>query len=612
MTTAATFERIEAADRPAALRLAVRLYFGEMARHKRVAIPALLLPAVGNIALLYVPPLVVARLADTLVRSPHGSAFSRLIGYIGIFAVSMAVGELLWRIGMHCINRTDGYGIEDLYVLGMDQLLAKDAAFFHDNFAGSLTKRLVSFAARYEEFVDTLAFSVVANLVPLLFACVVLWRYSGWLVAVLLGLIVMTGGVVMPLVQRRQRLVDEREAAWARVSGNVADTLGNIEAVRSFAAEDRESVEHRRRVANQRRLAIRSWDYGNLHIDTLVASISIATNTLGLLVVISLTDIRNVETIIVAFSYYLQATRVLFEFNRTYRHFETALTDAAQFTALLLDPPTVVDPDPAEPLSPRDASVRFDDVWFTYPGAAPLFRGLDVEVADGERVGLVGRSGGGKTSMTKLLLRHMDVDGGRILVGGQDVSRLRQADLRSLVSYVPQDPIMFHRSLRDNIAFGRPDASDREVREAADAAHVMDFVTALPDGLDTLVGERGVKLSGGQRQRIALARAILRNAPILVLDEATSALDSESEALIQDALWRLMAGRTALVVAHRLSTVARMDRLIVIDQGAVVETGTHRQLLDDAGLYAELWARQSGGFLGETGSHPLTLTAAKP
>jgi len=579
-----------------------------MARHKRVAIPALLMPAIGNIALLYVPPLVVARLAGGLIHQAHGSTFRHLVGYIGLFALSMAAGEVLWRIGMHCINRTDGYGIEDLYVLGMDKLLAKDAAFFHDNFAGSLTKRLVSFAARYEEFVDTLAFSVVANLVPLLFACVVLSRYSVWLVLVLVGLILLTGGAVMPLVQRRQRLVDEREAAWARVSGNVADTLGNIEAVRSFAAEGRESVEHRARVANQRTLAIRSWDYGNLHIDSLVASLSVATNTLGLLVVISVTGIRNVETIIVAFSYYLQATRVLFEFNRTYRHFETALTDAAQFTTLLLDQPTVVDPDPAEPLASYDASVRLEDVWFTYPGGAPLFRGLNVAVADGERVGLVGRSGGGKTSLTKLLLRHMDVDGGRILLGGQDIARLRQADLRSLLSYVPQDPIMFHRSLRENIAFGRPDASDAEIRAAADAAHVMDFVAGLPHGLDTLVGERGVKLSGGQRQRIALARAILRDAPILVLDEATSALDSESEALIQDALWHLMAGRTALVVAHRLSTVARMDRLIVIDQGAVVETGTHRQLLDDAGLYADLWARQSGGFLGEPDCRVVSVT----
>ena len=220
-------------------------------------------------------------------------------------------------------------------------------------------------------------------------------------------------------------------------------------------------------------------------------------------------------------------------------------------------------------------------------------------IAPGERVGLVGRSGGGKTTIVRLLLRLMDVQGGRILVGGQDVTKLSQADLRGLIASVPQDPVMFHRTLRENIAFGRPGASDQEIVDAARAAHVLEFVEGLPDGFDTLVGERGVKLSGGQRQRVAIARAVLRDAPILLLDEATSALDSESEALIQEALWRLMEGRTAIAVAHRLSTVAGMDRLVVLDKGGIVEEGTHAELLTRGGGYARLWERQSGGFLSE-------------
>ncbi|GHA65235.1 hypothetical protein GCM10010372_76290 [Streptomyces tauricus] len=203
-------------------------------------------------------------------------------------------------------------------------------------------------------------------------------------------------------------------------------------------------------------------------------------------------------------------------------------------------------------------------------------------------------------SLTRLLLRMSDIDDGRILIGGQDISRLRQTDLRSLIAYVPQEPAMFHRSLRDNIAFARPGAADEEIHAAAAAAHVTEFADQLPDGFGTLVGERGVKLSGGQRQRVALARAILRDAPILLLDEATSALDSESELLVQDALWRLMDGRTALVVAHRLSTVAGMDRLVVLDRGSVVEEGTHEELLAANGAYAKLWQHQSGGFLGES------------
>ena len=586
------------ARRRAALRLAVRQYAATLRRHKAVSIPALLLPALGNTALFYVPPLVVARLAGRLSEGAD-RGIGALTPYLLAFVAALVVGEACWRVGIHCLNRTDGRGIEDLYVSGMDALLVKDAAFFHDNFAGSLTKRLVSYAARFEEFVDTLSFSVIANLIPLMFASVVLWTYSPLLVAVLLGMIVVTGAVISPLINRRQALVDAREAVWAKVSGSVADTIGNMDAVRAFGAEQREADEHRERVAEQRHLAIRSWDYANLRIDTIVAPLSIITMSLGLLIAVGLGAAGDVETVIVTFTFYAQATRILFEFNQTYRRFESCLTDAAQFAELLLDEPAILDPVDPDPLSPVDSSVRFERVTFAHDGGVTLFQGLDIDVASGERVGLVGRSGGGKTTLTKLLLRVTDVQGGRVLLGGQDITRLRQTDLRSLIAYVPQDPAMFHRTLRDNIAFGRPGATDAEVRAAAEAAHVLDFVDDLPDGFDTLVGERGVKLSGGQRQRVAIARAVLRDAPILVLDEATSALDSESEALIQEALWHLMADRTALVVAHRLSTVARMDRLLVLDRGKVAETGSHDALLAARGLYAELWSRQSGGFLSE-------------
>jgi ATP-binding cassette, subfamily B, bacterial len=241
-------------------------------------------------------------------------------------------------------------------------------------------------------------------------------------------------------------------------------------------------------------------------------------------------------------------------------------------------------------------------VSFGYPNRRELlFRGLSLRISPGEKVGLVGPSGGGKSTLTRLLLRLADVSGGAILIGGQDIARLRQADVRSRIAYVPQDPLMFHRSLRDNIAFGRLDASEAEIRAAAEAAHGMGFISTLPEGLDTLVGERGIKLSGGQRQRFAIARAVVRNAPILVLDEATSSLDSQSEALIQHALLPVMEHRTAIVIAHRLSTVRAMDRLIVLDDGVIVEDGTHASLLAAGGVYAALWHKQSGGFLGGPG-----------
>jgi ATP-binding cassette subfamily B protein len=595
------------AARRSALLLAVRIYCRVLARHRWIALPALLLPALGNVCQLYVAPLIVADVVGRLAGgADHGGAdrsVAALLPSVLGFAGVLLVAEVLWRIGIHYLNRTDGRGIEDLYVLGMDELLAQDATFFHENFAGSLTKRLLSFATQFEEFGDTLAFSVVANVVPLAFASVVLWSYDPVLVAVLLGLILGTGLVVAPLIRRRQVLVDEREAAVARVSGHVADSLMNMETVQAFAAQRREAAEHRARVARLRTITIRSWDYNNLRIDTVVTPVSVVTNALGLLLAIVLAGGQlGVEAIVVTFTYYANATRIMFEFNQIYRRFESSLTEAAQFTELLLDPPVVLDPPEPEPLRPATAEVRFERVGFAHGGGPLLFDGLDLVVPSGSRLGVVGRSGGGKTTLTRLLLRMMDVDSGRILVGGQDIAGLRQADLRSLIAYVPQDPAMFHRTLRENIAFGRPAASTEEIMAAARAAHVTEFARALPDGFDTLVGERGVKLSGGQRQRVAIARAILRDAPILLLDEATSALDSESELLIQRALWELMEGRTALVVAHRLSTVARMDQLVVLDQGRIVEQGSHRELLRHDGVYSGLWRHQSGGFLDEDDS----------
>ncbi len=277
-----------------------------------------------------------------------------------------------------------------------------------------------------------------------------------------------------------------------------------------------------------------------------------------------------------------------------------ALGDAAEMTRVLDEPRLVADDPDAPELKVTEGAIDFEHLSFAYRDAAAgesVFDDLTLHVAAGQRVGLVGKSGSGKTTLTKLLLRLDDVQGGRVLVDGQDVSRCTQQSLRRQVAYVPQEALLFHRSIRENIAYGRPGTTDEQIREAARLANALEFIDRLPRGFDTMVGERGVKLSGGQRQRVAIARAILTDAPILVLDEATSALDSESEALVQEALENLMRGRTSIVVAHRLSTVAALDRIVVLADGEIVEDGTHAQLVEAGGEYASLWSRQTGAFL---------------
>ena len=564
-----------------------------------MAIPALLLPALGDVLTVYAPPLVVARLLGAFARESRLSP-SEMLPYVLTFAGLWLAGQVTWRIAIALMIRAEIRGMEALYIEAMDELLAKDLSFFHHNFAGSLTKRALGYARRFEDVFDVLAFQVAGNLLPLGFAAVVLWMYSPWLVVLLLSMLGATLAMVIPLVRRRRRLVDVREAASNTLSGHLADSIANAETVRAFAREPDEARIHARNVLDYGSKAQRSWDYQNLRVDMVTAPMFVLTNTLGLAVAITTSagTGASLEVVFITFSYYATATRVVWEFNRIYRNLEGSLTDAAQFAELLLDPPAVVDPPKPEPFAPAGFGVEMKNVSFRYGAEQPLlFDRFSMRIEAGMKIGLVGRSGGGKTTITRLLLRFADVERGEILVGDQAIERIPQAALREAIAYVPQDPSMFHRSVGDNIRVGRPGATDADVRWAAELAHAAEFIEALPAGYDTLVGERGVKLSGGQRQRVAIARAILKDAPILVLDEATSSLDSESEALIQEALWTLLAGRTAIVIAHRLSTVRRMDRLVVLERGVIVEQGTHDALVAADGIYASLWAHQSGGFL---------------
>jgi ATP-binding cassette, subfamily B, bacterial len=583
----------------ASLWLVVRRYGAQVRRRPALAIPALLLPGIGTVLVFYAPPLVIAKLLAAFARGEQLSS-RQLAPYVLTFAALWLAGEVLWRVADCFIARAEIRGMEALYIEALDELLAKDLPFFHNNFAGSLTKRALGYARRFEDVFDVMCLQVAANLIPVAFVVAVLWTYSPALVATLLTMLVATLALVLPLIRRRARLVHIREAASNTMAGHVADSIANAETVRAFAREPEEARIHALNVRDFGAKTLRSWDYQNLRVNTVTSPMYVATNTLGLVVALAVNrrTASSLEAVFITFSYYAAVTRVVWQFNSIYRSLESALTDAAQFTELLLEPPSVVDAADAGAFAPRHLGVELKDVRFRYAATQPLlFDGFSLAIAPGTKVGLVGRSGGGKTTLTRLLLRFADLESGHILIGGQPIDRVSQASLRRTIAYVPQDPSMFHRTIADNIRVGRPEAPDADVRRAAGLAHAAEFIETLPAGYETLVGERGVKLSGGQRQRIAIARAILKDAPILVLDEATSSLDSESEALIQDALLTLMETRTAIVIAHRLSTVRRMDRLIVLDGGRIIEAGSHEALLARGGTYASLWARQSGGFL---------------
>ncbi len=582
----------------AALRLVLRRYLAQVRRWKAYAVPALLLPAVGDVLTIYAPPIVIARLLARFGQREQVT-FAEFIPYLASFAGLWIAGQIVWRVAVAVIIRAEIRALEALYVEAMDELLAKDLAFFHNNYAGSLTKRALGFARRFEDVFDVAAFQISAAFLPLAFAGVVLWSYSPWLIVVLAAMLTVTCAMIVPVIRRRRDLVDVREAASNVVAGHLADSIANAETVRAFAREADEARMHAANVLDYGRKTQRSWDYQNTRVDLVASPMFVLTNLAGLAVAFGAARTgADMEAVFITFSYFTTATRVMWEFNRIYRNLEGALTDAAQFAELLLDPPEVTDVASPLAFAPSHSGVEFRNIAFRYSAAQPpLFEQFSLTIEPGTRLGLVGRSGGGKTTLTRLLLRFADLEQGDILVGGQPIERVPQADLRRTIAYVPQDPAMFHRSIADNIRVGRPEATDETVREAARLAHAADFIEALPNGYATLVGERGVKLSGGQRQRVAIARAILKDASILILDEATSSLDSESELLIQDALWTLMSRRTAIVIAHRLSTVRRMDRLVILERGRIAEEGSHDALLAQGGVYATLWAHQSGGFL---------------
>jgi ATP-binding cassette subfamily B protein len=485
--------------------------------------------------------------------------------------------------------------------------LQKDYDFFSNAYFGSLGAQAARLRDAYNGYGELVTLSIPKQVTIVVGGIGVIWYHSVLLALVTIVAMLFVLSFTVMSSSWRLRFRRRTSEAGSVVAGEVGDALTHGQTVKSFAMEAYEERRLNSSVKRWSREQYKSWvsalpaDNGRM----LLAAVATAV-----LLILSARLYRegtiSITIVILIQLYVVKLVASTLDIAEIVKRFEEVMGAAYQPVKTMLVDNLVTDPaQPQKLQKDPQYAIKFEAVNFSYPEGKKTqlaVREFSLDIKHGEKIGLVGYSGSGKTTLTKLLLRFMDVTDGSIQLGQTDIRGLRQRDLRRQIAYVPQEPMLFHRTIEDNISYGKPSAPARAVRAAAKAAYVDEFVDDLPNGYQTFVGERGVKLSGGQRQRVAIARALLKDAPILVLDEATSALDSRSEQLIQKALWRLMKDRTALVIAHRLSTIQRMDRIAVMDRGKIVQIGTHEELLKNKqGIYAKLWAHQSGGYVGVDG-----------
>lgn len=490
----------------------------------------------------------------------------------------------------------------ELATRAFDALSNQSMTFHTNRFGGSLVSQTQKFLSAYTLLMDNFVYAVIPIVSAAVFTVALLAPLVPAYVALLACLLAVYVLVAYKLYKRILPLNEQTAAAQNALSGELSDSITNILAVKTSGREGYE-----RGLFDQANRQVKAADSRRMRATILRGAVTSTIIVLMMALLVVFVSGGNAwfgisaGTLVMMFTYTYSLTMQFNRLNQTFQQINRAFGDAHDMTVALDEPRLVADDPNAPDLRVEQGAIDFEDLYFHYADADASERVFDdftLHIPAGQRVGLVGRSGSGKTTLTTLLLRLADIQEGRILVDGQDIAHVAQGSLRRQIAYVPQEPLLFHRTIRENIAYGRPDASEEEIVEAARQANALEFIEKLPHGFDTLTGERGVKLSGGQRQRVAIARAILTDAPILVLDEATSALDSESEKLIQDALENLMRGRTSIVIAHRLSTVASLDRIVVLSNGRIMEDGTHLELVDAGGEYARLWSRQSGSFIG--------------
>lgn len=547
-------------------------------------------------------PIIAAQVINklaSLAGTSDTDYWAIFMPFLATFFVVAAVAQILIDTSLILLSKLETRVRPQLQMRVFDMLLNQSLTFHANNFGGALVNQTNKFTSAYISLTDNFLLSMTITAVVSIGSIVVL-AFVMPLMAIILAIWTVFF-VWLNIKLTRKRLVYSRAATEAdsALTAHLSDSVSNIAAIKAFGREDTESKTHDKKSLVRAHKKYLSWATQVRNDAVFGAMIGIMQFLmLAFSIYLVATGSVDIGALVLAQIYIAQLIGQLWGLSGLSRSVEQAVADAAEMTEMLELHASVTDPKNPQKLTVTKGEIACNNVTFTHDGSKkPLFKDFTMRVAPGEKIGIVGHSGSGKTSLTRLLLRFVDIDDGSITIDGQDIRSVRQADLRQHIAYVPQEPILFHRSLRENIAYGKPDATDAEIVHAAKMAHAHDFIGGLPDGYDTMVGERGVKLSGGQRQRIAIARAILKDAPILVLDEATSALDSESEKLIQDALKKLMQGRTTIVIAHRLSTVQSMDKIVVLTDGTVAQQGTHTELLQQGGTYADLWKHQSGGFL---------------
>jgi len=480
---------------------------------------------------------------------------------------------------------------------------SQDLGFFHDQFSGQVASRIAQVAGAVKQQMAAAVRTLPIFFVQMVGSVVLLTALSWPLTLPVLVWIAMNAVIAKQAVPQFSATAKTAARARSRVVGEMTDLYSNIQTVKLFAAEDSEAGALRRVMERSMTAQFRERRIG-LTADLLV----ISSNTLLFIAIfaVSLWGIADGFVTLGEFVAAITITQRLASNSRGFLNLGQQISEAIgtirDAMPVMTTPPTVVDVPEAKALIVERGEIRFDQVHFKYHESQRVIHDLSLSVSAGEKVGLVGLSGAGKTTLVCLLLRLYDIDGGRIIIDGQDVAEVTQASLRAQIGFIAQDVSLLHRSVGDNILYGRPGATQAELKAAARLAQADAFIADLRDsegrtGYAAYVGDRGVKLSGGQRQRVAIARVLLKDAPILVLDEATSALDSEAEATIQEKLDLLMEGKTVIAIAHRLSTIARMDRIVVLDKGRIIEEGRPDDLLSAGGLYSRLWARQTGGYI---------------